>query len=104
MARFRQYTAKKHTDVWLVLDENWGANWWLRDWPLTCPQCGRRDRLSSATPLFGHALACGHCSLRFTARAAALPNIIPIPLWVLAVYLLVHGASVRQLESILALG
>jgi len=78
-----------------ILEENWGGRWWRGTWPLACPSCGRRDRLFER---WQQKIACSRCVIEFVASPAALPtDRIPIPIWVLAVYLLTHGASARQL-------
>ena len=79
---------------------HWGHDWPRGSWTLGCPACGNADRIRSR---FGR-LVCFGCGAQFTATASALPlPTIPIPIWVIATYLLTSGASTRQL-AVLGIG
>ena len=77
-----------------VLWEQWGVQWTNGTWPLACPQCARRDRLRGALAFHG----CLACGTWFRARPSRLPlPSIPITIWVVATYLVLQGASTRQM-------
>ena len=79
-----------------VLHAHWGHQWQGGSWSLACPNCGHdhigRFRRSKT-------LYCVACYAEFTAQDDRLPHSwLSIPEWVIATYLVMHGASVRQVQ------
>lgn len=91
---FETRIATKDSYVWVVLHENWGYEWQGGEWDLVCPRCGKSKYLSELFRTF----RCSSCTTEFEAHRAHTPvPRMPIPLWVIATYLVDLGASARQL-------
>lgn len=77
-----------------ALEGEWGPYWFDVEPPLSCPACG--------APMVGRRFiffACRECGVRFRAhlRPRLEPPRLEPAIWMLALYLTLNGASVRQL-------
>jgi len=77
-----------------VVAQIWGPSWQTARVQLSCPRCGSL-RLGRSLIAF----VCWDCAAKFQAipRERLKPPRVPMAIWVLALYLILNGASIRQL-------